>query len=78
MKKILLTSTTCGPCHVLKNRIKNLGLEVETKNFPDETEIFKKYAVKSLPSLLIYDEEDDTKFELIQGMDDIIARIKND
>ena len=78
MKKILLTSTTCGPCHMLKSKIKNLGLEVEIKNFPEETELFKKYAVKAVPRLLIIDDDDDTKFELIQGMDDIIARIKND
>ena len=63
---------------MLKSKIKTLGLEVEIKNFPEETEIFKKYAVKAVPRLLIYDEADDTKFELVQGIDDIIARIKND
>ena len=77
--KTLLTFATCGPCHMLKNKLSKIeGLVYEVKDYsiPDEREIFGKYNINSVPRLVI--ERDDGSFEIIQGMDDIIKRIKED
>lgn len=76
MKKILATSITCGPCHMLKNKLEKLGLEVEIKDYtdPDNIEWFKKHQIKSVPRLVI---EDGDSVEIIQGTDDIIERLKS-
>jgi hypothetical protein len=74
MKLTLLTNITCGPCFTLKNKIEAKKLKVETKCFsdPDNIEFFRKHEIKSVPRLVV---EDGDKVEVIQGMDDIVAKI---
>jgi len=74
MKLTLLTNSTCGPCFMLKNKIEAKKMKVETKCFsdPDNIEFFRKHEIKSVPRLVV---EDGDKVEIIQGMDDIIAKI---
>ena len=75
MNKILATSNTCGPCHLLKARLEKLELTVEIKNYndPQNIEWFKKHGIRNVPCLVV---EDGDTFEIIQGIDDIIEKIK--
>jgi hypothetical protein len=74
MTKTIATSTTCGPCTVLKNKIKQLNLTVEVKELSTENmDWFIKHSIKSVPRLVI---EDGDNVEIIQGIDDIIAAIQ--
>lgn len=77
IKKILFTSKTCGPCMVVKNKLRDLKLEVDVKDFsdPETHEVFRKYNIKSVPRLVV---EDENGVNVIQGCDDIIAAIKKD
>lgn len=76
MNITLLTNKTCGPCTVVKNKLKALNLEVETKDFSisEDQGIFRKYQIKSVPRLLVEDGEGDV--QIIQGVDDIVEAIK--
>lgn len=71
---ILTTSKTCGLCHMLKSKLKNQNLESSVYIFQDDKQFFEKYKIKSLPRLLIF--ENDELTEIIQGVDEIISRIK--
>jgi hypothetical protein len=76
MKKItLLVSAVCGPCHMVKAKIKELNLNVEMKDYlnPFDIDFFRKYDIKAVPRLVV---EDGDNVEIIQGMDDIIKAIK--
>jgi len=75
MNKILATSATCGPCHLLKARLEKLELTVEIKNYndPQNIEWFKKHGIRNVPCLVV---ETDTTVELILGVEDIIEKIK--
>jgi hypothetical protein len=77
-KLLLLTASFCGPCQLLKSKLLKEGLldKVELINMEDNQEPFKKYDIKSVPRLVV--ETSDTLFEVIQGAEDIIARIKNE
>lgn len=76
MNKILATSKQCGPCHMIKSKIEKLGLEVEIREHsPETSEWFSKHKITAVPRLVI---EDGDNVEIIQGMDDIIERIKNE
>lgn len=75
IKKTLLTSKTCGPCMVIKNKLRDLKIEVEIKEYnPENKEFFDKHNVKSVPRLVV--EDDENGVTIIQGYDDIIAAIK--
>lgn len=74
MKLILATASFCGPCQLLKRKISSEGLEVETVEMESNTELFKKYNVRAVPRLLVI--ENDELTESIQGMEDIIKKIK--
>jgi glutaredoxin len=74
MKLILATSTFCGPCHILKRKIADEKLEVETVEMESDPSLFKKYNVRAVPRLLVI--EDDVLQESVQGIEDIIKKIK--
>lgn len=77
MKNITLaTSAHCGPCHMVKSKIEKMGLTVEIKDHSDVSthEWFKKHNIRSVPKLVI---EDGDNVEIIQGVDDILERLKN-
>ena len=61
---------------VLKRKLQELKIEVETKDFTvkEEQEIFFKHNVKSVPRLVV--EDDENGVSIIQGYDDIIAALK--
>lgn len=75
--KTLATSKFCGPCSMLKTKLKDLNLEVPVKDFgnPDDKDFFVKHQIRAVPRLVI---EDGDQVEIIQGMDDIIKAIQND
>ena len=75
--KTLATSKTCGPCMVLKNKIKALNLEVDIKDFTieEDREFFLKHNLRAVPRLVV---EDGDTVEIIQGMDEIIEALKNE
>ena len=77
-KLLLLTASFCGPCQLLKSKLQEEGLldKIESVNMEDNLEIFKKYDVKSVPRLIV--ETSDTLFEVVQGSENIILRIKNE
>jgi glutaredoxin len=72
----LATSSTCGPCHMLKSKLEKLGLSVEKKNYSDIEDIgwFRKHGIRNVPCLVV---ETDKNVEIIQGMEEIIQRIKS-
>ena len=79
MKKLILASAGwCGPCQVVKSRLKseNLIEKVEVKDADVDIAFFKDNNIKSVPRLLVM--EDEKVVELIQGTDDIIKRIKSE
>ena len=74
MRIVLATSKTCGPCHVIKSKLKKENITVETLEFEDNIEFFKKHQIKTVPKLLIL-EGDELK-DTIQGVEDIFSKIK--
>jgi glutaredoxin len=74
MKLILATSKFCGPCALLKRKLQDDKLEVETIDMEEHTDKFRHYGVRSVPRLLVVEDEEVT--EVIQGSDDIIKKIK--
>ena len=74
MKLILATSKFCGPCALLKRKLQDDNLEVETIDMEENTDKFRQYGVRSVPRLLIVENEEVT--EVIQGSDEIIKKIK--
>ena len=74
MKLILATANFCGPCQLLKRKISDEKLEVEMVEMESNMDLFKKYNVKAVPRLLVI-ENDELK-ESVQGMGDIIKKIK--
>lgn len=73
-QKILLTADWCGPCHMLKNKINAQNLTVETMEMQDNMDIVGKYKIRSVPTLLVIEE--DGTFYTATGSDDIIEEIK--
>jgi glutaredoxin len=74
MKLILATSKFCGPCHLIKRKLQDDNLEVEIIDMEENTDKFRQYGVRSVPRLLIVENEEVT--EVIQGSDEIIKKIK--
>lgn len=61
---------------VVKNKLKALKLEVDILEYNKENEaFFNKHGVKSVPRLVVEDENGVT---IIQGSDDIIAEIQKE
>lgn len=76
MKKyIVLTSSLCGPCYLLKNRLKDEGIEADTLDMtdPKNLDFFRKHGIKSVPRLVI---EDGDTVEIVQGIEDIVSKLK--
>ena len=59
MKVLKIYSKTCGPCKVLENNLQLAGIpheSVDVRSAQGE-EIVAKYEVKTVPTLLLVDEE---------------------
>jgi len=78
MKLILASAGWCGPCQVVKARLKadNLTDKVEVKDADVDIAFFKENNIKSVPRLLVMEEE--KVVDIIQGTEDIIKRIKSE
>lgn len=81
MKLILATSKTCGPCMVIKSKLKASNLSVEIVEHdpsnPEPTkEFFTKHGIRSVPRLVVLDDNDNAS-EIIQGIDEIVTKIKD-
>jgi hypothetical protein len=74
MKLVLATSKTCGLCHMLRSKLKKENLESTICVLQDDMNFFEKHKIKSLPRLLVF--EDDELTEIVQGVDDIISKVK--
>jgi glutaredoxin len=74
MKLILATSKFCGPCHLLKRKLNDEKIQVDTIDMEENMDIFRQYKVRGVPVLLVVDN--DTVIESIQGINDIIEKIK--
>lgn len=76
MKTVKLFSASwCGPCHMLKSRLKSAKIEVEIVSVDDNREEVIKYKVRSIPTLIV---EEGDNFEAITGMDDIFNYLKDE
>ena len=77
--KIATLQDKIKKCEIIYPDIKsdkvNMLSSVEIKNYNDPQNIdwFKKHGIRNVPCLVV---EDDTTFEIIQGIDDIIEKIK--
>lgn len=78
MKLILASASWCGPCQVIKSRLKaeNLTHKVEVKDADVDIAFFKNNNIKSIPRLFVM--EDGEVVDIVQGSEDIIKRIKQD
>lgn len=60
MKLIKLYADWCGPCKVLEKMLKDCSIKYENVNIdsPDGEGLSIKYSVRSIPTLLMLDEND--------------------
>ena len=72
---ILTTATWCGPCYGLKKRLEKDGFysKIEIKDMDKEQPFFREHNIKSVPTLLIIDNNTNTEY--VQGVDDIYKAI---
>lgn len=75
MKLILATSTFCGPCHMLKRKLAEQKIEVETIDLEQDTDKFREYDIRAVPRLVVV--RDGVVTERIQGAEEILKTIKN-
>ncbi len=74
MKKTLVTATWCGPCGVLKRRLKELEIEVETKSPDTDKDFCMEHTVRSVPCLVI---EADGAVSKVTGIEDIVKALQS-
>ena len=77
MKYVLASATWCGPCQVVKSRLKSENLIdcVEIKDADVDIAFFRENNIKSVPRLLVMDG--DKVVDIVQSAEDIIKRIKS-
>lgn len=81
MKKIVLLSASwCGPCQILKQRLKNENISVDIVDIDDEvgSNLVKRFSIKSVPTLVeYYEDAPDMRDHLATiGADNIVERLK--
>lgn len=77
MKYILASATWCGPCQVVKSRLKSENLidSIEIKDADVDIAFFRENNIKSVPRLLVM--EGDKVVDIVQSSEDIVKRIKS-
>ena len=77
MKYVLASATWCGPCQVVKSRLKSENLidSVEVKDADVDIAFFRENNIKSVPRLLVFDG--DKVVDIVQSAEDIVKRIKS-
>jgi len=78
MNKILATSKTCGPCHMLKAKLEKFSISVNIKSMNDPENIawFREKGIRSVPVLIIEDDNGE-ELERVSGVEDIFENLKN-
>jgi glutaredoxin len=78
MNKILATSKTCGPCHMLKSRLEKSSISVNIKSMNDPENIawFREKGIRSVP-ILIIEDDNGNELERISSVEDIFENLKN-
>lgn len=69
----LASASWCGPCSVLKSKIAKEGLNVEIEDADDNPDFFKKFNIRSVPKLVIFNED---SFEVISESENILKYIR--
>lgn len=77
MNKILATSNTCGPCHLLKARLEKSAISVNIKSMhePENIPWFREKSIRNVPMLIIEDDQGN-EIERITGVEDIYNNLK--
>lgn len=75
MKLILAESKTCGLCWVLNSKLKEANLKVKSVDRQTDFKFFKEHSITSVPRLLVFNN-DNKIVERVQGIQDIVSRIK--
>lgn len=57
MELIVVSQTTCSPCKVLKNYLKNEEIPYKEVNLTDHPEEIEKYDVSSTPVTILMDSD---------------------
>lgn len=73
-RKVLLSASWCGPCHMLKSKLKSQEIEIEIVDLDENMDLAKQYKVKSVPTLLVIEE--DESYYTCTGSEDIIEELK--
>ncbi len=68
-KITLASSQFCGPCKVIKDRIKELNLDVTIRDMEFDIEFFKQAAIRSVPMLFVDGGEQDV---VLKGAGEIL------
>jgi glutaredoxin len=55
---IIATSTICGPCKILKNRLTELKIPFNLKDMFIDREFFAEHGIRSVPTLIIPETEE--------------------
>ena len=61
MKLIKCSATWCGPCRLQHTEFENnpiVGAELVEVDIEEDTEIAEKYLIKSIPTMLLLDDND--------------------
>lgn len=74
MTRTILSGSWCGPCQMLKQRLKDQNIDIPILDIDDTEgrELVTKYKVRSIPTLLEVEED---KHFLYVGPDDILERL---
>lgn len=79
MKKILkFYSKTCGPCKVMSKNLEGLdGVEITEVDIADEAnqELVDKYGIRTVPTIIVYDDNGFQAFKGITPIDTIKAAL---
>lgn len=59
MELFVLSQTTCAPCKILKNYLKNEEVEFTEININVEPEAVEKYGITSTPVTILMDGEEE-------------------
>ena len=83
MKLLTFGSDWCSGCKSLKANLKNLSIESEDFDIDLHSQTFKKYEVKSLPTLVLLDNNGEilqrlTGNQTLATLQELKERIEND
>lgn len=75
MIKKLVTATWCAPCKMLKSKLADAGITVETIDANDNPEYIAKHSIRSVPTLVI---EGSDGVEIVAKYEEILDILLDD